>query len=519
MCGGGCNLAVMTAPFRDVNPLQMMKRIPWRKIVSSIGFLLLLLFTLLVLVVAWFSYQGRREWAETKSELLSRGELLSYEGLIPAPVPTEQNFFADPIWEPDAVGQIDLFAPQISPEEAASLEACFPDVADLVKEGNRWEVIQNVGRRAKDRNMTQAEADMVLAVLRPVQGDFDTLRTLAVRPEARFPVEYSKGISMELPHVHALFKAGLMLHRRAQAEAVLGQTDLSVDDILLIMRLAHTLDNEPVLISFLVAISLDSLALDAIEMLVPTWSATQVQRVERALGQSDVLEQMTKAFRGVRASGNQLMDQLKQASLGEFVKTLQLINSEVALEYPPPNSTACFLLAYRFAFLEGDRARLNQVFQRLLDCLEKESGLLRPHDFEGLYSDLEREMQGLNRDRYIVTYLETPALKYVFPKAASVETRVRQARIACAIQRYALSERALPSALDQLVPQYLERIPTDVINGGPMRYRSDGKEYMLWSAGWNEKDDGGEGSPNERSPEKRLDWVWKGRLPETFAVP
>jgi len=501
-----------------MNPLQLLKKAPWRKIALGLVFLLVLLVTLVVLTGAWFSYQGRREWAETKAELLKRGEVLSYEGLVPPPLPPEQNFFADPIWEPDAYGRIDLFALQISPDEAVQLETRFPSVADLVKEGDRVQVVQAVGRRAKDRSMTPEGSAFVLVVLEPVQGDLDTLERLAVRPEARFPVDYSKGISMRLPHVHALFRAGLMLHRRAQAEAVLGQTDLSVDDILLILRLSHTLDDEPVLISFLVAISLDSLALDAIEKLVPTWSATQVQRVERALGQSDILKQMTKAIRGGRASGNQLMDQLKQASLGEFVKTLQLINSEVALEYPPPNSTAGFLLAYRFVFLEGDRARLNQMFQRLLDCLEKDPMVLRP-DYEGLYSDLERELLEWNRSRYIITYIETSTLKYVFPKAASVETRVRQARIACAIQEFALAEKKLPSSLDQLVPKYLDEIPRDVINGGPMHYHSDGKEYVLWSVGWNEKDDGGEASLNEKSPAKKLDWVWKGRLPDVVATP
>lgn len=367
--------------------------------------------------------------------------------------------------------------------------------------------------------MSPEEADMVLSLLQPVQRDFDTLRTLAVRPEARFPVDYSKGISVELPHVHALFKAGLMLYRRAQAEAVLGQTDESVDDILLILRLAHTVDDDPVLISFLVALSLDSLALDVIEKQVPTWNAEQAQRVGQTLGQSDILKQAARAFRGERAFGNQLLDQFKRASSGELVKALQLFGGVSDAENKPSSLAVLPIGAYRFAFLDGDRTCLNKTHQRWLDLLEKEPGVLRPHDLENLDSDFASEMQGLNRYRRLLTYLTMPTLKNVFSRAANVETRVRQARIACAIQRYALSEKALPSALDQLVPEYLDEIPTDVINGGPMHYRSAGKEYVLWSVGWNEKDDGGEGSPNERRPEKKLDWVWKGRQPETFAVP
>ncbi|GAT34578.1 hypothetical protein TSACC_23009 [Terrimicrobium sacchariphilum] len=499
-----------------MNPLSMMKRIPWRKILSSIGFLLLLLVTLIVLAGTWFSFQGRREWAETKAELQRRGEVLSYEGLVPAPVPPEQNFFADPIWEPDANGRVDLLALQIGPAEAAHLKAGFPSVADLVKEGDRVKVVQAVGRRAKDRTMTPEEAAFVLAVLEPVQGDLDTLERLAKRPEARFPVDYSKGLAMPLHHVTALLKLGQVLLRRAQAEAAVGRTEQSVDDILLILRLARTVDDEPVLISFLVALSLDSLALDVIEKQVPSWNAEQAQRVGRALGQSDILKQAARAFRGERAFGNQLVDQLKQASHGEVGKTLQMMVGVSDVENRPTGLALIFVDVYRFAFLDGDRAYFNKTHQRWLDSLEKEPGRVHPHDFENIGTELEREKQEMNRYRHVLTLVMMPALTSAFSRAASVETRVRQARIACAIQRYALSERALPSALDQLVPRYLEGIPTDVISGRPMHYRSDGKEYVLWSVGWNEKDDRGEGSPSERRPEKKLDWVWKGRLPEVW---
>lgn len=502
-----------------MNPLQFIKKAPWLKIAIGAVFLFVLLVTLVVLVAAWFSYQGRREWAETKAELQRRGELLSYEGLVPAPVPPEQNFFADPIWEPNTEGRIDLLALQINSDEAAQLKANFPSVADLVKEGNRVQVVQAVSRRAKDRSMTPEEVAFVLAVLEPVQGDLDTLKRLAKRPEARFPVDYSKGLAMPLHHATALLTAGQVLQRRAQAEAALGRSDQSVDDILLILRLARTVDDEPVLISFLVTISLDSLALDVIEKQAPTWSAEQAQRVGQALVRSDILRQTARAFRGERAFGNQLIDQLKHASNGELLKSMQMVVGFSDSENKPSGIAVLPIRAYSFAFLDGDRACLNETHQRWIDLLEKEPGLLRPHDFENLDTNFASEMQGLNRYRHLLTSLTMPTLKNVFPRAANVETRVRQARIACAIQRYALSEKALPSALDQLVPEYLDEIPCDVINGGPMRYRSAGKEYVLWSVGWNEKDEGGIDSPDERYPAKKLDWVWKGRLPDVVATP
>lgn len=501
-----------------MNLLQLFKKAPWRKIALGLVFLLVLLVTLVVLTGAWFSNQGRREWAETKRELLRQGEVLSYEDVIPSPVPSDKNFFADPVWVPDADGKLSLFAFQISPEEAAQLTARFPEAAEALKESDRHKVIMTISRKAKDRSITPDEAALVLAVLEPVTGDLDTLRKLAMRPEARFPLEYQKGVAMPMPHLTAILKAAQMLQRRANAEAVLRQTDESVQDILLILRLAHVVDSDPLVISFLVSISVDSIALDTIEKQLPTWNVKQASQIAESLSHVDLLRQMTKTFRGERAFGNQFIDKLRQASWGKFRETLSLLNGLSGGEQDS-FLLAIFGAGYRFAFLDGDQSFLNKTHQQWLDWAEKEPGTLRPLAFANLDSDITREMQGLNRCRHILTYMAIPAIKEVFVKAASIETRVRQARIACAIQEYALSERALPSSLDQLVPKYLDEMPRDVINGGPMHYRSDGKEYVLWSVGWNEKDDDGEASLNEKSPEKKLDWVWKGHLPETFAVP
>ncbi|GAT34579.1 hypothetical protein TSACC_23010 [Terrimicrobium sacchariphilum] len=498
-----------------MNPLQFIKKARWRKIAIGLVFLIVLLVTLLVFAGTWFSYQGRREWAQTKVELLKRGELLSFEGLAPAPVPPEKNFFADPIWEPNAEGQISLFDPQISPGEAARLKAQFPGLADLVKEGNRRQLVQAVGKRANDRSMTQEEAVFVLALLEPVQSTFDTIRRLGRRSEARFPVDYSRGVFMPMPHDWALFEAGLMLWRSAQAHDALGQTEQSLDEILLMLRLSRAVDDEPIMMSFFVATSIDVLALSLIERQLPTFSDRQTQDIELALGQINVLKKLTKVLRGERAIGNQFFDQSRQISAAEMAKNAKSITADVWGEKLP--GVAWDLVGvYRFMFLDEDQAFFNKTYQRLLDRLGEKPDMLQPSEVERLETDLEQEIQGADRYRHALTSLISPKLKTFLSMAADEETKVRQARIACAIQRYALAEKALPSSLDQLVPKYLEHVPGDVISGGPMHYRSDGKEYVLWSVGWNDQDDGGEASPQEKIRWKKLDWVWKGRLPAVW---
>jgi hypothetical protein len=57
------------------------------------------------------------------------------------------------------------------------------------------------------------------------------------------------------------------------------------------------------------------------------------------------------------------------------------------------------------------------------------------------------------------------------------------------------------------VPRFLDSIPNDVIGGRPLHYRRvTGGAFMLYSVGWNGRDDGGvRGRP---LPATDGDWVW-----------
>jgi hypothetical protein len=102
--------------------------------------------------------------------------------------------------------------------------------------------------------------------------------------------------------------------------------------------------------------------------------------------------------------------------------------------------------------------------------------------------------------------------RFLCSKAALAQTGVHQALIACALERYRLDKNQFPAALEDLVSQGLVNIPPDVITGQPMRYRrtSDGR-FVLYSVGWNEKDDDGKTvvDPHTKVPDPgQGDWVW-----------
>ena len=111
-----------------------------------------------------------------------------------------------------------------------------------------------------------------------------------------------------------------------------------------------------------------------------------------------------------------------------------------------------------------------------------------------------------------LTRLFLPALGNASPRFARAQASTDMARIACALERYRLAHGNFPETLDALTPQFMEKIPHDVIGGKPLHYRrtSDG-QFLLYSVGWNETDDGGKVGLAEKGNVdwKQGDWVWR----------
>ena len=93
----------------------------------------------------------------------------------------------------------------------------------------------------------------------------------------------------------------------------------------------------------------------------------------------------------------------------------------------------------------------------------------------------------------------------VWQTTARNQTLLNEAMVACALERFRLAHGSYPGTLDELAPRFITSLPHDIIGGEPLRYRrvdepvslggdkSTRKNgYVLYSVGWNEKDDSGE---------------------------
>ena len=99
-------------------------------------------------------------------------------------------------------------------------------------------------------------------------------------------------------------------------------------------------------------------------------------------------------------------------------------------------------------------------------------------------------------------------------KIAYGQSSVDMARVAIALERYRLAHGDYPESLDALAPQFIAKLPHDVIGGGPLKYRREtGGQFVLYSVGWNERDDGGvvvlQKGSTPTVDRDQGDWVWR----------
>jgi hypothetical protein len=114
----------------------------------------------------------------------------------------------------------------------------------------------------------------------------------------------------------------------------------------------------------------------------------------------------------------------------------------------------------------------------------------------------------------ILASIAVPNFLKAIQTTAHNQTIVNEAQIVCALERYKLANGYYPETLDALAPQFIEKIPHDIIGGQPLHYRrTDDGKFLLYSVGWNETDDGGQEISTQTKGGSidytKGDWVWK----------
>jgi hypothetical protein len=142
----------------------------------------------------------------------------------------------------------------------------------------------------------------------------------------------------------------------------------------------------------------------------------------------------------------------------------------------------------------------------LAEAFSPETGLIRPSYLSSAQALATNSFAPYS----FLARIAIPNFKRVVPITAYNQTLVNEAYVACALERYRLAHQQYPNSLNELVPQFADKISCDIFGGQPLHYRkTDDGKYLLYSIGWNEKDDGGQRKSDPGKDQDQGDIVWQ----------
>ena len=505
----------------------------------------------LVALVALFyaeeNWRGKRDWDTYRREWEAKGERFDMAGVTPPPVPDDQNFALTPIVYSTYANFLDKNGHRIQPVSTNVVDRLAMslyregDYGDTNLQFGSWQKAElknlkpwqdyyrNPKADAAKRNQAgtnefpvspqpQTPAADVLLALSKYDSTLEELREAAKRPYSRFPLEYrsDEPFAILLPHLAKMKNVEQVLSLRAIAELDADQSEKALADLKLAFRWSDSVRDEPFLISHLVHIAVQSILMQPVwqGLAQQKWSEAQLAVLQSELGKQDYLADFHRAMRGERAFSIATIDYLRRNKRYSALCNMGMAESGTSSLRSPEEmlSEIGFSLVPDGWFYQTELT-FAQMFERWnLPMVDLQKRLVSPQASARLAEGAYKAMK-VNSVRNILVRLLYPALERAAKKVAIIQAQLDLARVACALERYRLTHGQYPEALDALAPQFIEEIPHDLINGQPLHYRrTDDGKFVLYSIGWNEKDDGGVvifRSNNGSVDMEQGDWVWR----------
>jgi hypothetical protein len=508
---------------------------------------------LVVAVVLMLCWSGQSGWEKYKRQWEAKGERFDFKSFVPQPVPDDQNFARAPIVASCYAGYLDknghaiaISPPNTNVVDRLSMELSAPcHWLDWPTNGSgdwrkaakadlqvRQQYYRALAARTNDFPVApqpQSPAVDVLLALSKYDSAIEELRRASRLPCSRFPLNYDNDrcFMILLPHLAALKHCSQVLQLRAIAELQNDQSDRALADVKLLFRLTDSIRSEPLLISHLVRIAMVNITLQPVWEGVAEhrWSDAQLRELNQELAGLDFLADYEFAIRGERAASIKEIDHLRRhRDFREFFGTA----SDLPLNPNHPPNPGEQIAGVAFHLIPGsvfyqnelNLARIHQ--QWLLPIVNVERRMVSPETARQAETAIEEEKKHFSPNK-ILAFLLAPPLEASAKKFAFAQSSIDLARIGCALERYRLAQGGYPESLDSLSPQFMEKIPHDIINGQPLQYRRpDGPpaqgfgaasgKFLLYSVGWNGTNDDGQVSfrSNGTLDITQGDWVWPG---------
>jgi hypothetical protein len=357
------------------------------------------------------------------------------------------------------------------------------------KEDDKRKLLPIVGESQlplRTEPLTEETKALVIQYLADNKQALELLHKGAAIEHSRYPIDLSKGFEAQMPALRFIRDGARLLELEAVVHAENDKPQSAARSITSTFGLARSLSKEPLLISQLVRIACQALAVSTLERTINRTEFTDEQLAD--LSQTIINAEdpcaMSRAFVGERCAG-----------LSIFKMPAAKIPSVLDMAGNSPHPLGAFAISlYRFAGLaDMDAVIYLDIMNDYIKALK-----LAPEQRRKAVEAAEARLEKISRI-HVLLHIIMPALSRCTTIDIRIAAQLRTAQTGLAVQRYRLAADKIPDTLAELVPAYLDAVPKDPFDGKDLRYKKLETGFVVYSIGEDGSDDGGKEKPRERT--------------------
>ena len=380
-------------------------------------------------------------------------------------------------------------------ETVAAYDQYFMDL-DEMWDGRALpeEVLEKIIDRPPE-SWTQAERAAVEQAVREQKELVRQLRELAARGGPIHPLDFSKGVRMELFHLAKLRAGARLLRADAIISAVNGDYGEAVADIVAGMQLGDALAGEPIVVSQLVRISIYGNMSDAIQRSFRggDLSPELFSELMAHMDQADNRQAFAESLTGEQIMGNMMFSDIRGGDAD---------SNYFGTGGVPEEMEGLMLRMYGSIplrpWLNMDESAHADIMIRFAEAAELPYYEARPQ-----IEQIGEYAENLPWTRFLTRTL-TPALSRANQAQARHEATVDLMQMGLVLEQFQTENGFYPATLDAITSQLGGSVPIDPFSGEPYHYYPAADSFQLYGVGRNLTDDGGQHDYREG------DMVWRG---------
>ncbi|MDB6112467.1 MAG: hypothetical protein JWR69_4217 [Pedosphaera sp.] len=346
--------------------------------------------------------------------------------------------------------------------------------------------------------------------------DFDLIREALKRPYARMDGNYQDPSAIPIPNFVTTRIVAQTLAQRAQCYLLLGQPEPALRELTLVHDLCRLLEARPTgrpmtLVAAMINVSVTGLYVGIVAdgVRLQAWRDPQLAAIQEQLKEINLAPFLVNSLGCERASICRTVETATPKEFEAFYSERGGTNLWQKMQEP----MFLFLTFAPRGWLYQNMICIGNLNQNGMDGFDLTNHLVLPPKVDHTAQEAQRTFSRFSPFTFLAARIGPNFLR-ASQRLAQNQTLANQAWVVCALERHHLAHGEYPETLDKLVPQFLEKVPADIIGGQLLKYRrTDNGQFVLYSIGWNEKDDGGTNRLSKNRPfnVEDPDWIWPYR--------